>query len=225
MNIIAECGVNFDNIDQAFTMIENSKESGCAYTKFQLYDESVIKDSPLQAELRKRMITRDIAALLVEEGEADGQPVFFTPMFVKAVDWIEDLGCKLIKIRYNDRQNIELINRALDVGVPVMISIDRQYTAFYKDRSIKLLYCVPKYPAAPEDYQFAPEDFSTGAYHGAPIFSGVSDHTKGVEILGRAKVCGAEFCECHAMIEGTQPIEAAWSKTLEELGEWIAVNT
>jgi len=199
MNIIAECGVNFDNISQAFAMIEKSKESGCAYTKFQLYDESVIKDSPLQAKLRKRMITRD-------------------------VDWIEDLGCKLIKIRYNDRQNIELINRALDVGVPVMISIDRQYTAFYKDRSIKLLYCVPKYPAAPEDYQFAPEDFSTGAYHGAPIFSGVSDHTKGVEILGRAKACGAEFCECHAMIEGTQPIEAAWSKTFEELREWIAVN-
>lgn len=217
MNIIAECGVNFDNIDQAFEMIGKSKESGCAYTKFQLFNETVIKDSPLRAELKKRMITREVAELLVEEGEADGQSVFFTPMFLDAVDWIADMSCPFVKIRYNDRHNIPLINRALDVGVPVLISVDRRYTAFYTDPSVKLLYCVPKYPASPEDYHIVPEDFSTGAHPGAPVFSGVSDHTKGIEILGRANACEAEFCECHVMLEGTEPIEKDWSKTFEEM--------
>jgi sialic acid synthase SpsE len=217
MEIIAEAGVNFDTVDQAFALIEESKEAGCAYTKFQLYDESVIKDSPLQAELWKRMLTRELAEKLFAEGEDIGQPVFFTPMFPEAVDWIAEMGCKLIKIRYADNYNIELVNRALDVGVPVLLSADRHYVAYWRNPQIKLLYCVPKYPASPDDYAFLPEDFDTGAHPGAPIFAGVSDHTKGLEVMARANECGAAFCEVHVMIEGTHPIDEAVSKTFEEV--------
>jgi sialic acid synthase SpsE len=221
MNIIAECGVNWDNLDQAFEMIEKSKEAGCAYTKFQLYDEQVIKDSPLQVELTERMLTRKDAAELFDHGTKIGQPVIFTPMFVEAVDWIADMGCPLVKIRYNDRHNIMLINSALDVGVPVLMSVDQRHTAFYKDPAVKLLYCVPKYPASPKDYEFVSADFSTGAYPGAPIFAGVSDHTKDNFIMALARLYGAEFCECHVMLSGTEPIEADWSKTFEGVGEFL----
>jgi len=221
MKIIAECGVNFNSLEQAFEMIEKSKEAGCAYTKFQLYDESVIKDSPLQAELRKRMITRQVAELLVEEGEADGQPVFFTPMFLDAIDWVAEMGCPLIKIRYKDRYNIKLINSALEVGVPVLVSADRHYVAYWRNPQIKLLYCVPKYPASLNDYAFIQEDFTTGAHPGAPVFAGVSDHTKDNFIMAMTRVYGAEFCEVHVMIEGTHPTEEAWSKTFEGVGEFL----
>ena len=217
MKVIAECGVNFDTVDQAFDMIEKSKEAGCAYTKFQLYDDSVIKDSPLQAELRKRMITREFAKTLFNAGKDIGQPVFFTPMFPAAVDWIAEMGCKLIKIRFADNYNIELVNRALDVGVPVLLSADRRYLVHYRNPQIKLLYCVPKYPASPDDYAFVPEDFTTGAYPGARVFAGVSDHTKGLDAMARALECGAAFCEVHVMLEGTHPIEEKWSKTFEEV--------
>ena len=220
MKIIAEAGANFDTVEQAFEMIEKSNEAGCAYTKFQLYDESVIKDSPLRRELQKRMITREFAKLLVEEGEADGQPVFFTPMFLEAVDWIEEMGCPFIKLRYSDRYNIELVSRALEVGVPVIISADREYSMYFGSPLVKLLYCVPAYPARPEDYSILPEDFSTGAYPGAPIFSGVSDHTSGFEIMDRSLRSGAEFCEAHVMLEGTHPIEEQWSKNFDEVKLW-----
>lgn len=221
MEIIAECGVNFDTVDQAFDMIEKSMDAGCAYTKFQLYDESVIKDSPLQAELQKRMITREFAEKLFDAGKDIGQPVFFTPMFPRAVKWVAEMGCELIKIRYINTCNINLVNMALEVGVPVMVSADRQYLGHYMNPQIKLLYCVPKYPASPDDYAFIPEDFTTGVYPGAPVFSGVSDHTSGFEVMQRAKECGAEFCEVHVMLSGTHPIDEVVSKTFEGVGEFL----
>jgi len=221
VKVIAECGVNFNSLEQAFEMIKKSKEAGCAYTKFQLYDESVIKDSPLQAELRKRMITRQVAELLVEEGEADGQPVIFTPMFHNAAKWVAEMGCKLIKIRYADRYYAKLVSQARVAGVPVLVSADRNYIAHWRNPQIKLLYCVPKYPASPDDYAFIPEDFTTGVHPGAPVFAGVSDHTSGFEVMQRAKDCGAEFCEVHVMLSGTHPIDEAVSKTFEGVGEFL----
>jgi len=217
MKIIAECGVNWSDLDQACEMIEKSKESGCDYAKFQLYDSETIKDHPLRDELTKLMLSRDDAQALVDFGESIGQPVFFTPMFLDAIDWIADMKRPFVKIRYADRYNTELVDRALDVGVPVLLSADHHYVAYYRNPQIKLLYCVPDYPASPGDYSVLPEDFTTGTYPGAPVFAGVSDHTKGLEIMVRSFWCGADFCECHVMIKGTHPIEERWSKTFEDV--------
>ena len=221
MKIIAEIGVNFDSLEQAFEMIEMSKWAGCSCAKFQLYDESVIRAHPLRDELAKRMLSREDAQALVDFGRSIGQVVFFTPMHIEAVDWITDMKCPFVKIRYADRYNTELVNRALEVGVPVLISTDRHYIAHYRDPQIKLLYCISQYPASPDDYTFLPEDFSTGAYPGAPVFAGVSDHIKGIEIMVQSFWCGADFCEVHVMIEGTEPIESAWSKTFEEVRAFL----
>jgi len=213
MKVIAECGVNFDTVDQAFAMIEKSKDAGCSYAKFQLYDDSVIKDSPLQAELRKRMIKREFAEKLFDAGKDIGQPVIFTPMFLEAVDWIAEMGCPLIKIRFADRYNGELVNRAKETGKPVIVSANRDFIDLYigYHAQTMFMYCVPKYPADVMDYVLSPIDFS------ARLFAGVSDHTKGLDVMARALECGATFCECHVMIKGTHPIEEQWSKTFGEV--------
>jgi sialic acid synthase SpsE len=131
------------------------------------------------------------------------------------------MGCPLIKIRYADRCNLELVSRALEVGVPVIVSADRHYNTCFGGSQIKLLYCVPKYPAAPEDYHILPEDFSTGAYPGAIRFAGVSDHTKDFEVMQRALECGAEFYEAHMMLANTRPVEEQWSKTFDEVRAFL----
>ncbi len=232
MKVIAECGVNWDDLNQAKAMINKSRWALCDYAKFQIYNNNVIRDSPLRAELKKRMLTKKDAQELFDYGEKIGQPVIFTPMFPRAVDWIAEMGCPLIKIRYADNYNIKLVNRALEVGVPVLISTDDHYTGIkYVQQlysievryvpQVQLLYCVPKYPASPDDYDFTPQHFTIGAYPGAPIFAGVSDHTSGFEVLTRAKTCGAAFCEVHVKLSGTDPIEEKWSKTFEEVGEFL----
>jgi len=222
MKVIAECGVNFDSLEQAKAMINKSRWALCDYAKFQLYNNNVIKDHPLQAELKDRMLSKKDAQELFDYGKKIGQDVIFTPMFIEAVDLVAEMKVPMIKIRYADRYYVKLINRALDVGVPVLISADRNYTKYWQNPQIELMYCVPKYPAVPEDYQILPDDFTTGAYSGAPIFSGVSDHTSGFEVMRKALECGAEFFEAHMMLSGTQPIEERWSKTFEGVGEFLA---
>ncbi|MCK4528709.1 N-acetylneuraminate synthase family protein [candidate division WOR-3 bacterium] len=230
MKVIAECGVNFDTVDQAFDMIEKSMDAGCAYTKFQLYDDSVIKDSPLQAELRKRMITREFAEKLFDAGKDIGQPVIFTPMFLDAIDWIADMKVPMIKIRLADQANVEIGTRAQATGIPILSSIPAAYindyltmhpetTRSYNDeqQQIRFLYCVGSYPAHPDTYRFIPSDFIGSKRPGSHIIAGVSDHTKGPEVMARALECGAAFCEVHVMLEGTHPIEEKWSKTFEEV--------
>jgi len=232
MKIIAECGVNWDDLDQAKAMINKSRWALCDYAKFQLYNNNVIRVSPLRAELKERMLTKKDAQELFDYGKKIGQPVIFTPMFMKAVDWIAEMGCPLIKIRHAASNNERLINRALEVGVPVLISTDDHYIGIkYVQQvhniqvqfvpQVKLLYCVPKYPASPDDYDFTKQHFAVGAYPGAPIFSGVSDHTSGFEVMQKALECGAEFYEVHVKLSGTDPIEEKWSKTFEGVGEFL----
>lgn len=234
MKIIAECGVNFNSPEEAWKMIEKSKEAGCAYTKFQLYDETVIKDSPLRGELQKRMITREFAELLVEEGEADGQPVFFSTMFPEAVDWVAKIGVPFIKIRLADQSDVEIGTRANATGIPILSSISAEYINNYltlhpetmhsyndSHQQTKFLYCVGSYPAHPDTYRFLPSDFIGSKRPGAHIIAGVSDHTKGNEIMDRSLQAGAEFCEVHVMLEGTHPIDEAVSKTFEEVKAWV----
>jgi len=217
MKIIAECGVNFDSIEQAKAMINKSRWALCDYAKFQLYNKQVIKDSPLQEELKERMLTKKDAQELFDYGKKIGQPVIFTPMFPRAVDWIAEMGCPLIKIRYADRYNTKLVNRAKETGKPVLMSADRDFKDLYLDSHAKtiFLYCVPKYPADSMDYVFTPMDFS------AHLFAGISDHTSGFEVMQRAKECEAEFCEVHVKLSGTDPIEEKWSKTFEGVGEFL----
>jgi len=174
MKIIAECGVNWDDLDQAKAMINKSRWALCDYAKFQLYNKQVIKNSPLRKELTERMLTKKDAQELFDYGKKIEQPVFFTPMFMEAVDWIADMGCPLIKIRHADSKNERLINHALEVGVPVLLSTDDHYVGIkYAQRFynievqyvplVELLYCVPKYPASPDDYELIPEQFLIGA--------------------------------------------------------------
>lgn len=214
-------------------MINKSRWALCDYAKFQLYNNNVIKDSPLRSELKERMLTKKDAQELFDYGKKIGHPVIFTPMFPRAVDWIADMGCPLIKIRHADSKNERLINHALEVGVPVLLSTDDHYVGIKYAQQlysievrhvprVELLYCVPKYPASPDDYELIPEQFTIGAYPGAPIFSGVSDHTSGFEVMQRAKECGAEFCEVHVKLSGTQPIDDAVSKTFEGVGEFLS---
>jgi sialic acid synthase SpsE len=218
MKVIAECGVNWDDLKQAKVMINKSRWALCDYAKFQLYNNNVIRDHPLRAELKDRMLSKKDAQELFDYGKKIGQPVFFTPMFLDAIDWIVDIGAPMIKIRYADRYNTKLVNRAKETGTQVLMSADRDFKDLYLDShaQTKFLYCVSRYPADPKDYVLTPIDFS------ARLFSGVSDHTSGFEVMRKALDCGAEFYEAHMMLSDTQPIEERWSKTFEGVGEFLA---
>jgi len=155
-------------------------------------------------------------------------------MFPKAVDWIAEMGCPLIKIRLKDQANVELGTRAQATKIPILSSISSTYINDYltthpetmcsyndEQQQVRFLYCVGSYPAHPDTYRFLPSDFIGSDRPGSHIIAGVSDHTSGFEVMQRAKDCGAEFCEVHVKLSGTDPIEEKWSKTFEGVGEFL----
>lgn len=203
--VIAECGVNFSSISEAKLMIKKAKEAGADYAKFQLFNEQQRSDP------REVVLTKEEAKELFEYGKEIGQKVFFTPMFLEAVYWLGEIGAtELIKIRYFDRYEYSIIEKALKTAKRVIMSIDKSYRIspdLIKQNILKIdfLWCIPKYPAMDNDYSFKCIDFD--------FFSGISDHTKGLNVAKRMLNCHGRLLEKHIMLEGTHPIEEEWSCT------------
>jgi len=215
--IVAACEINWETLDEAKEMIKQSKLAGASHAKFQLYSENEIKRDPplIREHERKIMLTKEDAKELFDYGKEIGQSVFFTPMFLEAVYWLEEIGAtEIIKIRYFDRYEYSIIEKALKTAKKVIISSDKLYRInpdlipqnIFK---IDFLWCVPKYPAEDNDYTFKCIDFD--------FFAGVSDHTKGLNVAKRMLKCHGRLLEKHVFLEGTHPIEEAWSCTFEEL--------
>lgn len=213
VRIIAEAGCNWSTIKEAKEFIKKSKELGLFATKFQLYNDEIIQDSEDYEFLKSIQLDYEKAKELFEYGKSIGQDVFFTPMYVEAVEWCEDIGCKYIKIRCKDNKNIQLITYAYHIyNYRTFMSIEtlphiRRKDPYLLDRelsNLKYLYCVPKYPARLEDYEEG--------------FIRYSDHTPDLELFKKVR----EYCtllEKHVKLDGTEPLEDKWSVSFSELEE------
>ena len=211
MKVIAEAGCNHSNLCEAIEMINRSKEIGCWATKFQIYNDDLIKDSEDYEFLKSIMLDSLAVRVLFEHGKSIGQEVFFTCMFPEAVDWCELIGVNYYKIRFADNNNRELYQKIKKTKKFTFVSIDDILTSIWKSYidygKGAFLYCVPKYPAKINDYKpylYAPDGFS--------------DHTKDIKMLEEVKDFGYDYFEKHVKLND-DCIESAWSCTFEELEE------
>ena len=210
MRVIAECGVNWRNFEEALLMIKKAKEAGCWAAKFQLFTEEVAPNLP-----KHLYLTHGQAEMLFDTGKHEvGIEVFFTPMFLEAVDWCEAIGVNYYKIRFKDRNNQELIDRIKQTKKIYFISMELEdnphFGHGYEQR--KVLFCKPFYPCGISEYIF----------NNSIIFDGISDHTKDLELFkltSKFSVLNTfEYFEKHVKLDD-DCIESAWSVTFEELAE------
>lgn len=218
MKIVAEAGINWNTLEEAKLMIEKAKEVNIDYVKFQLFNTDIIRNNTLYGVLRTRILNKEAATELFDYGKDIEQPVFFTPMFLEAVDWCIEMDVPIIKIRFDDRYNIHLIRKILDTDKRIIMSTDRQYESLglvmsNKDR-IDFLLCVPDYPASAEDYKLDASTFQ--------FFSGISDHTSDLELAHKALQFGANILEKHVKLDDNG-IEKNWSVTFEEITERLKI--
>lgn len=152
MHVVAEIGVNFDTRQMACEMIYSAAKIGCDYTKFQLFNRETIKESPLFKRLESLILNEDDIKTFKAQCERDKIGLILTPMYLEAVD-VAAKYADLIKIRYKDRENQELIDKALATGKTLLISVPhRPIGALMYHPRIKWLYNIPKYPPEPEDF-------------------------------------------------------------------------
>jgi sialic acid synthase SpsE len=206
-------------MEEAFKMIEESKRLGLWATKFQIYNSELIKDHPDRVFLKSIMIDKNMAMILFEHGREIGQKVFFSCMTLESIDWINEIGVNYIKIRHSDQWNGKLIIKALKTGKKVFISTDIPF----RSEQIISLFCISKYPAMFEDYNFIWRKFESTFY------DGISDHTSDLRLFseflkwderGYYKDFGKSevYFEKHVCLT-KDCLEADWSCTFEELEE------
>lgn len=207
--VVAECGVNWRSVNEAKRMIEVFKECGADACKFQWYKESLVAGHPRAEELKKIMMTPEIAKELKEYGETIDIEVFWTPMFPQAVDELEKLDLNRYKIRSKDATNISLLKRVLQTGKEVLVSVanDRLDWGALDDEKaryrVKLLYCIQRYPAKDEEVHMKYAFPALRSYQASVDYVGYSDHTTGITGCITAVAMGAQIVEKHVMLDNT----------------------
>lgn len=219
--IVAEIGVNFKDIREAEAMIGLAKRAGADAVKFQVYNKEnlynvfpggdVLRD-PKCEQLMRIMLDKEKLQHLKNVADGAGIEFFATPMFLEAVDWLNEIGVCRFKIRYVDRANKELITKVINTEKQVIVSCDfvdpnRAWTFI---DNVSLMYCIPEYPpkrvALPQTFR---------------VFTGYSNHYPSIVPPLTAAARGAKILEVHVKQRGTKPIDDAVSITFEELTELV----
>lgn len=198
-------------------MIKKSKEIGATAAKFQLFSPKQAFSLGLHPYIS---MSFEMAKELIDYGLKIGIDVIFTPMYLEAVEWIIAENLKnpdildVVKIREADNKNYLFINKILlETKAQVIISFkfdDPELIKFinsaFISHRIKILECVPKYPALTKNYKLR--------------FDGISDHTVNCKLIKkvlRKKNRENYIIEKHVKLEGTYPIEDKWSVSFKEL--------
>ena len=222
--IVAEAGVNHDGaLRKAIELVDAAAEAGADAVKFQAFraEQLTTADAPLADYQRsggsvsqQRMLQRlelddadfeRIRARCIERGIE----FLATPFGVDDVARLERIGIAAIKLASSDLNNSQLIERAAQSGLPLILSTGastadeiRDAVAHLdsigaRDRAI-LLHCVSRYPTPVEDANLRTIRALIDAF-GLP--AGFSDHTESTYIGGWAVAGGACLLEKHMTLD------------------------
>ena len=214
--IIAENCTNWRDLAEAKEMIRMAKECGAGLSKFQLFDSSDDKGKPHYAWVKAHELTYEQAKELFDYGASIGQEVFFSVFGVQYVEWCERIGVKRYKLAYGESENLHHAKmHALDTLKPVLLSRrGLMDTNTYIPPDRRYLYCTPKYPALPTQFYLNQVSFTS--------FSGISDHTIGLDVAKIALARGAKIIEKHFCLEHNPDYpDDAWSMTPADLKELV----
>jgi N,N'-diacetyllegionaminate synthase len=175
--VLAEIGINhLGEVTIAKQMIDAAEDAGADAVKFQYYvwedieNDYPLSDPQLRAIVAKSQLSLDQLAELRDYAKSVGLgwvcTAFKRP---RRIAELASLKPDAIKIRFHDFE-IGFIQKALATDVPLVLASCAappiENMAVYYHPRCRWLYCIPKYPPAPEDFDAAR---STG-------FHGFSDH-------------------------------------------------
>lgn len=192
MIFIAEIGLNHNgNHDLAGELIKQAKYAGADIAKFQLgwrsgkgeineLDEQTIK------KFKKWCDYYDIELMFS----------IFNKEAFKLSKCIDHSRYKIASRTVID--DPDLVKTILDEGKETFLSLgmwDKPSLPFTEYKNIKYLWCKSEYPTLPWDMSDLPKNFKNSD------FSGLSDHSIGIEVALMAIMRGAEVIEKHFTLD------------------------
>jgi sialic acid synthase SpsE len=224
--IISEIGQNFvGNLDLAKKMIQLSRDGGAGLAKFQLFDtDKLYQKGTKNYQLAKESeLDFDEAKMLFDYGKEVGIEVFFSVFDIERVRWCEEIGVKRYKIAARSVNDRKLLKAIGDTRKPIIVSLqDGSVLSSTLSRIVNefsyQIYCVSSYPALINDYS---SFFKGETDCFSESYSGISDHTIGIEVAQIALARGARIIEKHFCIDHQTGVDAAWSMDFEQLKELV----
>ncbi len=200
MLIIAEIGQNH-NGDMAIArkMITAAKEGGADIAKFQLYNVDSIFPPSFEwyQEAKEAQLNRQQVVALADWCQQTGIEFMASVFDTERVEWCQEIGMKRYKIASRSIYEKQLIKAVAQTGKDMIVSLGmyqgKRFPRITTTGKVDFLYCVAKYPALPEDFNFLTVNFDK--------YSGFSDHSLGIEAALVAMGRGARIIEKHLTLD------------------------
>jgi len=245
--IIAEISCNHEqDINKALKLIELAKDCGANAVKFQTYtpdtmtidcnnkyfkiNQGTVWDGITLYELYCKAYTPWDWFPTLQKKATDLKLDFFSsPFDVTAVDFLENLNVPCYKIASFEVCDHVLLKRIAKTGKPVIMSsgvsdleeLEESLNVLRDNgcQNICLLKCTSSYPAPIENANLKTIKDMSNRFN---LVSGLSDHTKGIEVPVAAVCLGAGVIEKHFKLEEkTKSPDDAFSLTPTEFKNMV----
>jgi len=197
LTFIADPGTNYiGDINKLKELALTSMKAGATHFKPQIYQASEIykpKNNPYYDLQQKCSLSFE----QVEEIYNYCKEINIIPMFscfsIKHLQWLEDIGCNILKISASMAGNKEFVAEASEYGFNTFISISPDKPHFsiwnYQDlfKTVKFMYCRTLYPSHITDYNLEQ----------IRILEGISDHTTNICLSIAASALNCNVFERH----------------------------
>jgi len=216
MFFVAEIGSNWEgSVHKAFVLMNECKEAGANAVKFQMWRA----DDLYEGKYKEYELSFHNAKLFKEYADDLGIEFFCSVFYPEAVDFLETLGVKRYKIasrtiKQKDPHSVETLQRIHRTQKSIIFS--NGFKIDFIGEGWKQLYCIPEYPANPDDINWKQ----------ASMCDGFSDHTLGIDhALNYAIQNPDKILEKHVKLEDSKGPDAFFSITTQELATLITLST
>ncbi len=212
--IVAEIGPNHNgNFKNALNLINLAKKSGCDAVKFQyrLADYELVDkksrsyyfNKPRYEFIKKVQEFSEKQHKKLREYCRKKKLIYICSVFSeKSLELLLKIKPDAIKVPSGELNNLWLLEKLTKIKEPVIISsgmseldeIQKVLSLFRNKYKKILLHCTSEYPTKVEDINLK---FINEIEKELKIYSGLSDHSRNLDVLGSAVALGARMIEVH----------------------------
>lgn len=241
--LIGEMSANHHNDPEEIkSLIDMALEAGVDWLKIQSYtadgitlnsgkpefliSEGLWAGRSLYELYEEGELRADLQRLIFELCQKKNINIFSSPFDSKAVENLEDLGCRAYKVASFEIIDLPLLRAIAETRKPVIIStgmadfaeIEFALNQFHGNQDVTLLHCISKYPCPDEEYCLQRIDELSKAF-AHPV--GLSDHTEGSFVATLAVAMGARVFEKHFTLDKTAGgLDDSFSADRDQLMEY-----
>lgn len=210
--IVAEAGINANGeMPKALALVDAAVSAGASAIKFQTYWSTF-------PDFKWVEFTKSEWKDIFEYCDHKGIQWFSTPFDFEAIDFLNEMGMDIWKVPSGMITNIPYLEKIKSIK-PKHIILSTGMATFEEHRDAFLIFCGPKVEDREDVFDTllctsiypTPYDevglnvFETGFHGEKSCYTGISDHTLGIEVPIAAVALGARVVEKHLTLDCMLP--------------------